>query len=211
MNRTDEEILQGTVLEFEYAKRNRSGNNIPAKFVVEGTVAGVEETFELTIYPLGEREGGQDPPWDKDSKLPEYMDGLPEDLVGVNIQTLGRYLKEYNGVRQFGPSKKQGHKITVLGSSPGPKAATPAAPAAAPAQAPAPPSIDQNQMRIMRQSTLHYASILVAPIVKDFDTPRLMVERTIQIAGKLLEYVISGEMPLEDDNTTLEEDDFGSL
>jgi hypothetical protein len=57
--------------------------------------------------------------------------------------------------------------------------------------------IDENQMRIMRQSTLHYASILIAPLVKDFEYPQLMVEKTIEVAGKLLEYVITGEMPFQ--------------
>ena len=52
-------------------------------------------------------------------------------------------------------------------------------------------------MRIMRQSTLHYASLLMVPLVKDFDHPQTMIERTIWLAGKLLEYVISGEMPFE--------------
>lgn len=52
---------------------------------------------------------------------------------------------------------------------------------------------DENQMRIMRQSTLGYSATLLAG--KEFATPQLMVERTIQVASKLLEYVISGEMP----------------
>ena len=60
--------------------------------------------------------------------------------------------------------------------------------------------IDPNQMRIMRQSTLGYASVLIAPMVKDFATPELMMVRTIQVAGKLLDYVISGEMPSFEDS-----------
>lgn len=55
--------------------------------------------------------------------------------------------------------------------------------------------IPENQMRIMRQSTLHYAAILMAPIVKDFSSPQVMVERTIDLSSKLLHYAISGEMP----------------
>ena len=68
--------------------------------------------------------------------------------------------------------------------------------------------IDPNQMRIMRQSTLNYACLLIQPMVKDFASPELMMVRTIQTAGKLLEYVISGEMPsFEDDE---EQTDAGS-
>lgn len=63
----------------------------------------------------------------------------------------------------------------------------------------APQLIDENQMRIMRQSTLHYASILVAPmgtkVLENFIPTELMVEKTVLISQKFLEYVISGEMP----------------
>jgi len=58
--------------------------------------------------------------------------------------------------------------------------------------------IPENQMRIMRQSTLHYAAILtscMAPVDKKLASPQVMVERTIDLSGKLLDYVISGEMP----------------
>ena len=34
----------------------------------------------------------------------------------------------------------------------------------------------------------------MAPMVKDYTTPQL-VERTIEVSQKFLEYVISGEMP----------------
>ena len=60
-----------------------------------------------------------------------------------------------------------------------------------------PPSIDENQMRIMRQSTLHYASILMAPLVTDIKSTQIMVEKTIEIAGHLLSYVTTGEMPFQ--------------
>ena len=67
--------------------------------------------------------------------------------------------------------------------------------APAPQVAPQVKLIDENQMRIMRQSTLNYASILMAPLVTDLITPQLMVEKTVELSQKLLEYVISGEMP----------------
>ena len=68
--------------------------------------------------------------------------------------------------------------------------------------------IDTNQLRIMRQSTLGYSATLLAG--KEFATPQLMVERTIEVAGKLLEYVITGDMPgfgAEAEADELEEDD----
>ena len=69
------------------------------------------------------------------------------------------------------------------------------APQVAPQVVPQVKLIDENQMRIMRQSTLNYASILMAPLVTDLITPQLMVEKTVELSQKFLEYVISGEMP----------------
>jgi hypothetical protein len=53
--------------------------------------------------------------------------------------------------------------------------------------------IDPNQMRIMRQSTLHYAAIIMAS--KEIRLTEVM-QKTIDLAGKFLEYVITGDMPL---------------
>jgi hypothetical protein len=75
--------------------------------------------------------------------------------------------------------------------------------------------IDPNQMRIMRQSTLHYACVLMAPMIREFVFPDvktlapdvkgafipekiildIMGNTTVELARKFLEYVISGEMP----------------
>ena len=176
-----------------------SGNR-PAKLIV----AGADETFELTIYP----PNGVEQPWDEQTRLP-ILDNLPANPVGTSIQAIAEPRGEYNNVAQFKPSQ-----ITVVmpatnGSTP--PRPSPADPKAPPRSASTPP-LDQNQMRIMRQSTLHYASILMAPIVKDFATPQLVVERTIQVAGKFLEYVISGENPFEPEEESEEAaDDFGSL
>ena len=46
----------------------------------------------------------------------------------------------------------------------------------------------------MRQSTLNYASILMAPMAREFSSPDLMVQRTIQISSHLLDYVITGQV-----------------
>jgi hypothetical protein len=108
-------------------------------------------------------------------------------IEGMRIQSQARFADERNGEIRYRPSS-----IKLLEAAP--QVAT-TAPKPAPQSTSTPPSLDQNQMRIMRQSTLHYASILIAPMVKDYATPQLMVERTIELAGILLEYVISGENP----------------
>ena len=130
----DKEVLSGEVRRFWYANDNR-----PAKL----KVAGAEETFELAIFPLGAKHGGEDPPWDENSKLPAFMNGLPrnlKDLEGLFIEAQAKFTHYYppqgepNSLPQYKPSN-----ITVL-DNPGPKAAAPAAPAApaaaTPAQAP---------------------------------------------------------------------------
>jgi hypothetical protein len=171
-------------------------HNAPAKLLI----AGAQETFELDIFPVGPKLGGTDAPWTAASKLPAYMDNLPANPVGVSIEAIVGPKKVYNDIPQYKPTQ-----ITVLDGNPSP---SPADPQASPRSAPTPP-LDQNQMRIMRQSTLHYASILMAPMTKDFTTPQLMVERTILLAATLLEYVISGENPFGSEEES--EGDFGSL
>ena len=72
-------------------------------------------------------------------------------------------------------------------------------PAPAKAQTARPPSVDENLKRIMRQSTLGYAATVIAPVVKDFETPLRMVEATIQIGQMFLSYVLTGEIPSHED------------
>ena len=45
---------------------------------------------------------------------------------------------------------------------------------------------------------MNYASILMAPVVKDYNSEDL-IRVTTQMASKLLEYVITGEVPKIDD------------
>ena len=56
-------------------------------------------------------------------------------------------------------------------------------------------SIDEKQMMIMRQSTLNYASILIAPLVCDYNDIDQVIETTTTVASTLLKYVITGEIP----------------
>jgi hypothetical protein len=124
--------------------------------------------------------------WDDKIHL---LAGLNMDDIATTqaqVEVRATFAGEYMGEVRYKPES-----IKVLGSAP--QGAT-TAPKSAP-QSASTPSMDQNQMRIMRQSTLHYASILTAPMVKDFETPQHMVEKTIELAGILLEYVISGENP----------------
>jgi len=89
-------------------------------------------------------------------------------------------------------------------------APAPAAPVQQPPQPPQPPqsqpqapviqrapagSIDEKQMMIMRQSTLNYASILIAPLVCDYNDIGQVIETTTTVASTLLKYVITGEIP----------------
>ena len=174
----DQEVLTGTVERFSYANGNR-----PAKLIV----AGQDEVFELAIYP----PNGVEQPWDEHSQLSV---SIPTDIVGVSIQAIAEFKGYYppkgqpNSMAQYKPSK-----ITVLGGK-----------AEAPKQTRSTnqPSVDENQMRIMRQSTLNYAATLVSSLNDWYDSSlhpeaieRLMVEKTISVSQKLLEYVISGEMP----------------
>ena len=82
----------------------------------------------------------------------------------------------------------------VSAPAPAPQATPQAQPQAPVIQRAPAGSIDEKQMMIMRQSTLNYASILMAPVVKDYNSEDL-IRVTTQMASKLLEYVITGEVP----------------
>jgi len=78
-----------------------------------------------------------------------------------------------------------------------------------PTQAPVARAIDENQMRIMRQSTLKCASWMMVPLMKDFSNPSLAVQRTEELSEMFMEYVISGNIKVADetpDLTSLEEE-----
>ena len=45
---------------------------------------------------------------------------------------------------------------------------------------------------------MHYASILMAPMAREFSSPDLMVQRTIQISSYLLDYVMTGKVQVMD-------------
>ena len=182
----DQEVLTGEVTNYYHPSGNR-----PAKLIV----ADGEATFELTIYP----ENGVEQPWDEDSKLPAFMHGLPVDIVGVSIQTIAEPKGAYNGGNQYKPSK-----ITVLGSSPGPKAATPAAPAApaAPAQAPKYLTNPNDRDILIVDQVIFKGAI-------DLLRGDTTVAKAVEDAILAWEGVRARHLPKEED--TLEEDDFGSL
>ena len=74
-----------------------------------------------------------------------------------------------------------------------------APPAPVPAPAPVARAIDENQMRIMRQSTLKCASWMMVPLMKEFSNPLLAVQRTEELSELLMEYVISGKVKVFDE------------
>ena len=192
MSNQELDVLIGTVVKYYPAEINDAGNWKPAKLVLDtDEVSGVEVSFwpkkdnnKVVIEPI---------------EIP-VLDAIDvETIEGKQVQIVCVFDKIYkrnsgDTVHQYTSARKV--KITDGDSTPKPEVEVEAdePEAEAPAPMPARP-IDQNQMRIMRQSTLNYASILMAPIVKDLATTQLMVERTVQVAVKLLEYVISGEMP----------------
>jgi hypothetical protein len=138
--------------------------------------------------------------WANEEIMPPFWNGINLDTIrGRNVVISATYDKEYTNPNS-GETKYQYKNPTDIQYLDGDEPTQDAPEPTGEEDAPPPPvrhNIDPNQMRIMRQSTLHYASILMVPIAKDFDHPQTMVERTIWIAGKLLQYVISGEMPFE--------------
>ena len=134
--------------------------------------------------------------WANEEIMPPFWNGINLDTIrGRNVVISATYDKQYKNPNS-GETKYQYKNPTDIQYLDGDEPTQDAPEPTGEEDAPPPPvrhNIDPNQMRIMRQSTLGYSATLLAG--KDFASPQLMVERTIQVAGKLLEYVISGEMP----------------
>ncbi len=197
--------LKGVVINAYPPKKNENGKWRPANFVIE-TESGQVKVKRFPDTQFAKDQGVRVTP--EPITMPDWYNKLVAvygeslyDLVGATIQVTGEGTinpftmeVEYTVVGESfvvleDEALEPDDEVAALGkSTPAPVQKNPV---------PTPPSIDPNQMRIMRQSTLHYASLLMVPIVKDFDHPQTMVERTIWLAGKLLEYVITGEMPFE--------------
>jgi hypothetical protein len=182
----DQEVLTGEVTRYYHPNGHR-----PAKFIVVGA-----EKFELAVFPDVEK------PWDKDTQLPAFMNGLPIDIEGLFIETQAKFTGyfppkgEPNSLPQYKPSK-----ITVLDSSPGPKAA-PAAPAAAPAQA------SKYLANPNDRDTLIVDQVIFKGAI-DLLRGDTTVAKAVEDAILAWEGVRARHLPKEED--TLEEDDFGSL
>jgi hypothetical protein len=179
--------IAGVVTRVFTAKKNEEGAWMPGKLLVltdDGEVdfiAWPMKDFDSQIV----FEPMRMPPWFAALDL--------ETIEGASVKAIAvPRVSAYSGKVEF--IKVNSFKVVPTQATPREETQgdTPA-----PSPTPTPPSIDPNQMRIMRQSTLHYASLLMVPLVKDYDHPQTMVERTIWLAGKLLQYVISGEMPFE--------------
>jgi len=199
--------LKGVVVKAFPAKQNENGRWRPANFEIE-TESGV---VKVKRFPDGV--------WDKDKGvkitpvpivMPAWYDKLIAtygdtlySLVGSTVQVKGEgAINESTWEIEY---KVVGENFFVVDDE------STQAPSDSPPDVvegvdpgPPPPSIDPNQMRIMRQSTLGYSATLLAR--ESFDSTDIMVEQTILVATKLLEYVITGEMPLFDEETEVEED-----
>ena len=195
-NKTNKPIanLKGVVTKAFPTKQNDNGRWRPANFDIE-IESGIAKVKQ---FPLSY--------WDRDNsayvmydpmRMPEWYNKLIAaygdtlySLVGSTVQIKGE--GAINGTTMAIEYTVSGENFFVLDEESPDSIEEPATPVH---KGPVPPpSIDPNQLRIMRQSTLGYSATLLSR--KDFDTTQLMVEKTIEVAGKLLEYVISGEMPL---------------
>ena len=59
-------------------------------------------------------------------------------------------------------------------------------------------NVTENEMRIMRQTALKCASWQMVPLVKDFASPEMMLQRTIELSEMYLYYFCTGEEPTPD-------------
>ena len=195
MSNDEMQSIAGVVTRVFTAKLNEEGAWMPGKLIV---LTDDGEEVDFIAWPMKDYETKvvfepmRMPPWFAALDL--------ETIEGSSVRAIAvPRVSAYSGKVEF--IKVNSFKVAVQTQD-----GTPA-----PSPTPTPPSIDPNQMRIMRQSTLHYASLLMVPLVKDYDHPQTMVERTIWLAGKLLQYVISGEMPFELEVEADEPDEFESL
>jgi hypothetical protein len=181
--------IAGVVTRVFTAKLNEEGAWMPGKLIV---LTDDGEEVDFIAWPMKDYETKvvfepmRMPPWFAALDL--------ETIEGASVKAIALpRVSAYSGKVEF--IKVNSFKVVGVAQATPREETQDGTPA--PSPTPTPPSIDPNQMRIMRQSTLHYASLLMVPLVKDYDHPQTMVERTIWLAGKLLQYVISGEMPFE--------------
>tara|TARA_Y100000310_G_scaffold84570_1_gene81457 strand:+ start:278 stop:961 length:684 start_codon:yes stop_codon:yes gene_type:complete len=185
------EIIEGEVTQAFAPSKNDEGKWRPANIYIE-TAEGKVKISEFPKSDYDTRvtyEPIQMPGWYRAL-------GDLENLAGVKVQVAASYKSTFEGTREY--NKIQTFKVLSGLPTPQPTPATTATPAQARAARP-PSAYDENQMRIMRQSTLGYAATVIAPVVKDFATPLRMVEATIQIGQMFLSYVLTGEIPSHED------------
>ena len=114
----------------------------------------------------------------------EYWDGTQDWMYNWKVL-------EFDAVNEPQPAATAPAPAAPVQQPPQPPQAQPQSPVQ---RAPA-GSIDEKQMMIMRQSTLNYASILIAPLVCDYNDIDQVIETTTTVASTLLKYVITGEIP----------------
>lgn len=180
MENKEIEVLEGTVTGAFPPRMNDKGTWMPANILIT-TDGG--ELVKVSQFPKKDFDTRvtYEP-----IQMPTWYEALPEnirDLVDSKVQVIASYKDTYKDTREF--NYVQSFKVLSMAHEPQPRIVQP--------QTAKPSTADENQMRIMRQSTLGYSATLHAG--KDFASPEIMIEQTIQVASKLLEYVISGEMP----------------
>jgi len=174
------DIIEGEVTQAYTPSKNNEGKWRPANIIIQrddGSQATIKQFPKSDYDTRVTHEPIQMPPWY------EALDF--DNLIGCWVQVAAVHSGEYNGIAQYDSVKT--FKVASTSSLPKPQ------PRTAQPQTAKPSTADENQMRIMRQSTLGYSATLLAG--KEFASPEIMIEQTIQVASKLLEYVISGEMP----------------
>ena len=204
--------LKGVVINAYPPTKNENGKWRPANFVIE------TESGEIKVK---EFPGGH---WDKEKGMkvvrePISMPGWYNNLIDTYGDTLYSLLGSIVQIKGEGSINPHSMEVeyTVVGESfvvledealePDEEVAALGKSTPAPVQknpVPTPPSISEEKMQIMRQSTLGYSATLLAG--KEFASPELMMVRTIQVGGKFLEYVISGEMPSFEEEAEPDED-----
>ena len=144
--------------------------------------------------------------------MPEVWNNMDGDIKGRTVAIACSFDKDYTHPAT-GVTKHQYKNPTDIQYLDGDEfdadedAEVGSTPTPAPKVSPTPPSISEEKMQIMRQSTLGYSATLLAG--KEFASPELMMVRTIQVGRKFLEYVITGEMPSFDEEAEVEDDVIG--
>jgi hypothetical protein len=159
-----------------------NGYPIPLNLTEEQAAMIVDGETQYNCHLVrGSLKNGKDGSWDTDYYWDVAM------FVGVPNQ---RVIDSYNNE----PADKMIHPVTGQVFSTLDGAASPAPQKPAP-QKPAAPAVspDERQLIYMRQTGLNCASNLMASIVKDFENPEMMYQRTVELSERFVGYLATGQ------------------